>query len=325
MSIEPKDINNTENGNDMEELEESINISTLSEDPVKEEKDEKLELLQNKANNGDSGSQLLLGIYLFDQKHNFTEGFNWMLMSAERGNSIAQFRVGKCYLEGKGTEYNTQLGIKWLNKSSGRGYAEASVLLAQCYFAGRGVSFNNKKGYELLVSAAQKDNVAGINGAGWCCLKGIGTPVNYIDAEKYYSRLTILKKNNIDGFHFLGVSQYYQQKFKEAIESFTIAGKMDDVRSQLFLAQIYSDGDGLENNEPDEEKAEYWLEKAAELGSKAAAERLELLRENKKKINELLYKQKNETNKWLSVGSLFWILCVLVALAGVYFYQYYSN
>src|ERR1035437_10375018 len=50
----------------------------------------------------------------------------------------AEYRVGRCYLEGAGVPLSRQEGVRWLERAAGQGYLEAQALLAALYIHGLG-------------------------------------------------------------------------------------------------------------------------------------------------------------------------------------------
>lgn len=56
---------------------------------------------------------------------------HWYRRAAERGLSVAQFNLGRCYLHGNGVRKNRRTAVQWLRKAAAQGYARASQLLAE--------------------------------------------------------------------------------------------------------------------------------------------------------------------------------------------------
>lgn len=54
-------------------------------------------------------------------------------MSAHQGDEYGQYYLGLCYIEGTGTEKNTEEGIKWITKSAEQGFYEAQRELETRY------------------------------------------------------------------------------------------------------------------------------------------------------------------------------------------------
>src|ERR1700681_4314241 len=58
--------------------------------------------------------------------------------AARAGIAEAEFRVGRCYLEGGGVPPSRGNGVRWLEKAAARGYVEAQALLATLCLNGMG-------------------------------------------------------------------------------------------------------------------------------------------------------------------------------------------
>ncbi len=82
------------------------------------EKDDRLamEYFSRAAEKGFAPAQFMIGS-LLQQNQRFDEAFNWLLRSAKQRYSDAQVCVGKCYLNGLGTEKNLALARSWLGAS----------------------------------------------------------------------------------------------------------------------------------------------------------------------------------------------------------------
>src|SRR5579875_1588351 len=58
------------------------------------------------------------------------EGFAVLARAADRGNAEAQYRVGRCYLEGKGVPPSRTDAALWLERAAEGGHVDAQQLLA---------------------------------------------------------------------------------------------------------------------------------------------------------------------------------------------------
>lgn len=71
------------------------------------------------------------------------------------GNKASQYLLSICYLNGYGTEQNTEEGLKWLRKSADQGYSEALYLLGILYYNGKaGLERNRVWAYDFLAQGA---------------------------------------------------------------------------------------------------------------------------------------------------------------------------
>ncbi|EDR23059.1 hypothetical protein, conserved [Entamoeba dispar SAW760] len=265
-------------------------------------------------------SQLLLGIYFADTLKQYENSFKWLTMSAEQENTIAQFKLGECYLYGKGVPKNSSKGFKWMLKAATKGYTEAQLLVSTCYFSADGVKRSSKLGFEWLLKAAQQGNVKGMNGVALCYLNGLGTVSNLDEATHWFEKA--VEKGNKGSLMSLGECYIKRGQMELAFKTYKIAADNNNLKAQLFVANMLLNGEGIEC---DEEEAIHYLEKAAELGSKDAVKKLAEIQENHKKVNDYINSMNNKSGILPNLGIVFWILCILVALGGVYLYQISNN
>src|SRR5277367_6520032 len=61
--------------------------------------------------------------------------------AARSGIPEAEFRVGRCYLEGAGVPPSRSDGVRWVERAATKGYVEAQALLATLCLHGMGPGF----------------------------------------------------------------------------------------------------------------------------------------------------------------------------------------
>ncbi len=119
--------------------------------------------------------------YRFSQgvEQDYSESIKWYQLSAEQGNSIAQYCLGFLYREGVGVEQNLGIGIDWYRKSADQVNADAQCCLGDCYRlesrCGAELFLNLSKWYQL--SARQGNSVAQLY-LGVCGDEGVGVEQN---------------------------------------------------------------------------------------------------------------------------------------------------
>lgn len=79
-------------------------------------KDQYLDLLRKSASSGYVPSYVYLG-YELGRRELYSESFDWLKKSAEKGDALAMAMVGACYAEGTGTPENNKEALYWLKKS----------------------------------------------------------------------------------------------------------------------------------------------------------------------------------------------------------------
>ena len=59
---------------------------------------------------------------------------DWLLKAAKQGNSMAQFNIGRNYLNGdNGLPKNKAVALMWLKKAAKNGHAQAELLFDGLY------------------------------------------------------------------------------------------------------------------------------------------------------------------------------------------------
>ena len=154
----------------------------------------------------------------------------------QRPNRYVEYRIGKMYAGGLGTEQDDTAAAKWFSQAAARGYQYAQYSLAGLYSRGKGVPQDDGKALELYTLAAAQ----GFPYAAWELGKrycdGIGCAVDGRQAARYFSAA-------YDGFR-------------------TLADQRPDDRLQYRIGWMLLHGVGTER---DETAALEWLEKSAEL------------------------------------------------------------
>ncbi|HEY6258734.1 MAG TPA: sulfotransferase [Xanthobacteraceae bacterium] len=65
-----------------------------------------------------------------------TSAFRHYARASRRGFAEAEYRIGRCYIEGAGVPPSRPEGIRWLHRAAHRGHIEAQALLAAIYLHG---------------------------------------------------------------------------------------------------------------------------------------------------------------------------------------------
>lgn len=104
--------------------------------------------------------QYRIGRTYFDgygTEQNFTEAMYWLEKSALGGNHLSQYTVGKMYHKGEGTEVNTQKAEQYYQKAVNGGFLYANGALAKLYLDGS-IPNSAKKGEILLLNILNNAN-----------------------------------------------------------------------------------------------------------------------------------------------------------------------
>ena len=127
------------------------------------------------------------GKELYEAKK-YTAAFPKLKAAAEKGHKKAQYRLGRCYEKGRGTDGNEKLAVQWYQKSAQQGYAKAQYQLGQCYKDGEGVTKDRKKAFELFKKAAAQELADAEFAVGKAYFKGKGVDADKAQAKKWLLR-----------------------------------------------------------------------------------------------------------------------------------------
>jgi len=146
---------------------------------------EAIETVKTKAEDGDSESQLYLGLMFVSGmgvKEDPLAAVNWLRKSAEQGNALAQFYFGGCYLDGvKGLAKNDAEAFKWIKKSAEQGNIDAQAQLGLLYKLGRGVAKNDVEAFKWYKKAAEQGHEIVQSDLAICYIMGAGVPRDYVE------------------------------------------------------------------------------------------------------------------------------------------------
>src|SRR3954452_1080631 len=90
-----------------------------------------------------------LGIDLLEAGRS-VEGFRQLAQAARSGSVEAQYRVGRCYLEGTGVPQTTAEAVRWLGRAAEAASVEAQFQLALLYVRGINVPKQLSAGAKAL-------------------------------------------------------------------------------------------------------------------------------------------------------------------------------
>jgi uncharacterized protein len=83
------------------------------------------------------------------------EAFNWFRRSAERGNPVGQFYLGRMLQTGQGTVRNLEESAKWLDTAAQSGFAPAIHHMGIVYELGLGRESDTLKALNYFKTAAK--------------------------------------------------------------------------------------------------------------------------------------------------------------------------
>ena len=212
-------------------------------------------------------SQYRLG-KMYEQGEGVEQGFQkemyWYREATEQGNTFAKFKVGLLY------EQRGEQAEHWYIQAAEKGLPLAQNNLAGIYLKKRNV----KKAIHWLKQAAEQEfSVAQANLA-QLYENAEGEEKDLEKARYWYTKAA--EKGYSPASYSLGVMDYKQRNFEEALKHFATAAEQGDVLAQYNLAVIYTKG---ERTKKDIKKAVYWYSTAAKQGHAFAQHNLAVIYE----------------------------------------------
>lgn len=208
---------------------------------------------------------------------------NAVRMAAEQGDPIAQYQLGRHYLNEENRLLNDGKAAKWFLAAAKQGNAEAQYALSECYAQGRGVARNKEQSHFWFQKAAKS-----------------GHPEAKKKIQKEENKRTQYEKIRKEAEQGDAISQFYLGEFyfsgfgtlrniPEAIKWYQEAAKNNDPDSPYYagalyhLGLCYSEGRGVEKSV---EKAIALFQEAEKAGSSEAWHKLTSFYELKAKAGD---------------------------------------
>jgi TPR repeat protein len=104
---------------------------------------------------------------------------------ASAGDSQAQLKYGRCFLDGLGVEKNPEEGFKWVKKSAEKGNKYALNVIGTLYEKGVGTGKNAAMAVASFKKASEKGNVSAQTRLGYIYRKGELTTKDMKESVKY--------------------------------------------------------------------------------------------------------------------------------------------
>lgn len=108
--------------------------------------------------------------------------------NARRLRDYVQYRIGKMYALGYGTEQDYTKAFAWFEKSAAAGNKFAQYSLGSLYFYGNGAKQNYEKAFEYYKLSADQDNAYACYETAKMLRDGIGVDKNAEQAEAYFQK-----------------------------------------------------------------------------------------------------------------------------------------
>ncbi|OHT11958.1 hypothetical protein TRFO_18329 [Tritrichomonas foetus] len=210
-------------------------------------------------------------------EENAEEGVRYLMMSSDRGYELATMDYAKALILGKGVPKNVAEGMRIYQQGMVQKIPTAIFNIGKCYEKGEnGLKQDIEKAASLYKEAANLGHINAMAQYGTMLTTGKGVPMkDPITAAHYFKKAAKFKNplacHNYANFLFDGMGLIKVDRAK-AIKYYIKANNPNSFRK---LASIYYTGTrGISR---DLKLTKFYLQKAAELGSRQAAEDLKTL------------------------------------------------
>lgn len=217
-------------------------ISTSS----KEKDQNSIDIVTQKAEDGDVASQLRLGYsYLYGQDGvdiDYAKSFHFYEMAAKAEDKIGLNNLGSLYYNGIGVKRSPKIAAELFARSAKLGNIDAATNLGFMYISGNGITKDIPTGLEYLEQAASQGNVLAGYIVGYAYYQGTYRPRNY------HTAATLIKKAAdagldeaqvaIANMYTLGLG--YPQNYNMALAYLQKAFNQGNLDAMMKLADIYS-------------------------------------------------------------------------------------
>lgn len=208
----------------------------------------------------------------------------------EKQRPYLQYRIGKMYAAGLGTEHKVncpegaregglgrsyESAAKWFSQAADANHKYAQYSLAGLYYRGQGVEQDYNCAFLLYQSSAEQGNPYASYELAKMYLDGIGTIKDSEAAEQHFQEAFagfcgLEKESHDDKLQYrlgqmLHTGTGTERDDAVAAEYWQRAAKLGNVNAQYALGKLW-----LENGAGDPEQAVVWLTKAAEGGNASA-------------------------------------------------------
>lgn len=118
---------------------------------------------------------------------------------AEQGDPQAQCDIGECYDYGDVVTQDRNEAIKWYSKAADQGYARGLTNFGDRYYSGEhGLPQDYKEAVKWYRRAAEQGSDWALGRLGTCYKKGLGVPVNFVEAYACFNVLSTNDKTFVD-------------------------------------------------------------------------------------------------------------------------------
>lgn len=220
------------------------------------------------------------------------QAVKWYEKSANIGYAASQLDLGNLYLNGVGVKKDINNGLYLISLAVAQNYPPALFRMALIYLNGILVKKDSSKYFDYVERSLSYDNenLTYIETLGYANWIGIGTQVDFKQAEYYYLKaIEIDSSRGILNFYYLG--QLYktggygiERSFEKSLDYFKKAHILKNKEASYEIGFLYyrealkmTDPKQIETQKKYFQLAKQWLVKSSQLGNEEAKQILILL------------------------------------------------
>lgn len=205
---------------------------------------ELIELYKMKYANGEIKCSGIIS-YLYHQIGDEDKAKEWLNKNLSKNNPEGYYKLAKHYEE----ENDLTNAFENYNLAAKYGYVDAYLPLYNCYINGKGVEKNSEEAFNICKKMYKEKINSGALYLGQCYELGIGVPVNYKTANKYYTEA--LENNYKLGtvYYKLGSAYEYghgaRRCYADALNYYNKGYELGDLDCTFKVGQFHEEGIGV--------------------------------------------------------------------------------
>lgn len=196
--------------------------------------------------------------------------------TAETGDDVGQFLLGRCFLLGIGTKADSKEAARWYQLAADQGNPVAKCDLGTLYLLGVGVDQDVAHAQQLLKDAYSDGYPAAAYFIGHIYRDGLGNISRNIPLAMEWYRKAADEGGYAEacvalGYYYFVGADGVEQDYKEAYKWYKKAADQNNPEAQFCLSSIYIRGLDIAQNDSE---GIYWLKRSAENGFAEAQKQL---------------------------------------------------
>lgn len=136
------------------------------------------------------------------RNRDYTKAEKLFRPAANRGEPLAQYRIGEMYNLGQGVPKDYAEAVKWYAKAADQNYTQAELNLGVLYYNGQGVPLDYIAALKLFLKAARRGDAAAQFSVGNVFYNGDGVTKDFAVAARWY--LKAAEQGHSNAQHNLG-------------------------------------------------------------------------------------------------------------------------